>query len=94
MNTGQITTFPYYLNSKTNASGTAGIKVAQTHEQYFQLNMSSGKIVVWYCLAGGDYDKTKNDVVNNYYIYNQGNVTYSGADTPIPTLSPTRPSSS
>lgn len=79
VNTGQITTFPYYLNSKTNASGTAGIKVAQTHEQYFQLNMSSDKIVVWYCLAGGDYDKTKNDVVNNYYIYNQGNVTYSGA---------------
>ena len=35
--------------------------------------------MVWYCLAGGDYDKTKNDVVNNYYIYNQGNVTYSGA---------------
>lgn len=39
VNTGQVTTFPYYLNSKTNASGTAGIKVAQTHEQYFQLNM-------------------------------------------------------
>ncbi len=79
VNTGQVTTFPYYLNTSKNASNQPGITVALTHEQYFQLNMSDDDIVVWYCLAGGDYEQTKNDVVNNYYIYNQGNVTYSGA---------------
>jgi hypothetical protein len=39
--------------------------------------MNSDKVVVWYCLAGSDYDY--NDGVNGYYIYNMGNVTYSGA---------------
>lgn len=40
-------------------------------------------IVVWYCLgASGDgsaiYTSSPNDVRNNYYIYNIGNITYSG----------------
>jgi len=45
-------------------------------------------IVVWYCISGVSdgqykdtniYNITPNDVVNNYYIYTMGNVTYSGA---------------
>lgn len=71
-NQGQITTFPYNLNQTR-------MSVASTHEQYYQLNMNSDDTVVWYCLAGGTYDKMKNDAVNGYYIYNKGNVTYSGA---------------
>ena len=44
-------------------------------------------MVVWYCLDGGTggmgyentyFGATKNDVRNNYYIYNKGNITYSG----------------
>lgn len=72
VNTGQVTTFPYPLGSTIN--------VQSTHEQYYQLNMNSEDIVVWYCLSGGTYSSTyKNDGTNAYYIYNRGNVTYSGA---------------
>lgn len=88
VNKGQITTFPYNVNTsdfdETNTSNT--LSVALTHEQYYQLNMNSDDIVVWYCLASDEKsDNTRsyaahyNDVVNTYYIYNRGNVTYSGA---------------
>jgi hypothetical protein len=41
--------------------------------------MEADDIVVWYCLDGtSDFYKTDNDVRNNYYIYNRGNITYSG----------------
>lgn len=42
-------------------------------------NDGQSDIVVWYCLSGGNYNYSENDVVNNYYIYNKGNITYSGA---------------
>ncbi|WP_283675010.1 DUF5057 domain-containing protein [Butyricicoccus sp. Marseille-Q5471] len=79
VNQGQITTFPYNLN------GSSRLSVAQTHEQYYQLNMNSDDIVVWYSLADpgngekNNYTAHYNDALNNYYIYNKGNVTYSGA---------------
>ena len=42
--------------------------------------MSSDDTVVWYCLSGGKYSEYfKNDGTNAYYIYNKGNVTYTGA---------------
>lgn len=77
VNQGQITQFPYKLEKS--------LKVATTHEQYYQLNMNSDDIVVWYCLAADNdqgsnsFANGKNDVTNSYYIYNRGNVTYSGA---------------
>ncbi|MGM9521967.1 MAG: DUF5057 domain-containing protein [Oscillospiraceae bacterium] len=71
VNQGQITQFPYKLEET--------LTVATTHEQYYQLNMNSDDIVVWYCLAGDNFASGKNDVTNGYYIYNRGNVTYSGA---------------
>ena len=71
------------------------LEISNTHYQWLQPNMEldrngDGKndIVVWYCISGvaGDkykdtniYNITPNDVVNNYYIYTMGNVTYSGA---------------
>ena len=76
VNKGQITTFPYNLNS-------TALSVSETHDQYYQLNMNSDDIVVWYCLSAGTDGKYtnyfKNDGTNAYYIYNRGNVTYSGA---------------
>lgn len=83
VNEGQITTYPFDLNlygfgGNTNASDTA-MTIATTHEQYYQLNMNPADIVVWYCLAGSRYANLPNDVVNAYYIYSVGNVTYSGA---------------
>lgn len=79
VNTGAITEYPYKIGTE--------IPVAQTHAQYYQLDMERNDIVVWYCLDGSAsgtesirnyYTATPNDVRNNYYIYNAGNVTYSG----------------
>lgn len=88
VNQGQITTFPYNVNTKAfDSQNNVGetLTVATTHEQYYQLNMNGDDIVVWYCLGGNNYKSYYNDVVNNYYIYNRGNVTYSGAGHSDPT---------
>ncbi len=86
VNSGQITSYPYLIPDN--------FKVAETHAQYYQLDMSmdddddgENDVVVWYTL--GDFaDGTKNyygkygagcDPANAYYIYNRGNVTYTGA---------------
>ena len=89
LNKGQITTFPYNINTAAFGGTGTTLPVGETHQQYYQLNMSSDDVVVWYCLSSAtvgnntgdaDYDKLyKNDGVNAYYIYNKGNVTYSGA---------------
>ena len=84
VNQGAITEYPYRL-AKT-------INVNQTHAQYYQLDLESdkdgdgeGDIVVWYTMnnsISGDkndvYDHSPSDVRNNYYIYNRGNITYTG----------------
>ena len=73
VNKGPITTYPYEIPEQQG--------VAQTHGQYYQLDLESDDIVVWYALAGGGnnyYSKTYNDGRDNYYIYNKGNITYSG----------------
>lgn len=80
VNKGQITTYPYNINTKNFGGDEKGdITVGVTHEQYYQLNMNSDEIVVWYCLSGDFSTNYKNDGTNAYYIYNRGNVTYSGA---------------
>lgn len=89
VNDGQITQYPYQISKSEQ------LEISNTHYQWLQPNMEldrngDGKndIVVWYCISGvtdGNYKKTNiynitpNDVVNNYYIYTMGNVTYSGA---------------
>ena len=75
VNVGAITEYPYNIPEKIN--------VNDTHPQYYQLDMEESDMVVWYCLSDGNssndfYDASPNDVRNNYYIYNKGNVTYSG----------------
>ncbi|MFW5650078.1 MAG: DUF5057 domain-containing protein [Acetivibrio ethanolgignens] len=76
-NTGQITEYPYKIEESFD--------VATTHFQYYQLDMEADDIVVWYCLSDNkmnkqpwDYSYLPNDARNNYYIYNRGNITYSG----------------
>ncbi len=92
VNKGQITTYPYNVNTAAfggkdgSITGYGGsyMKIGTTHEQYFQINMNTDDIVVWYCMSNGGYDENSyyddvpNDCVNAYYIYNKGNVTYSG----------------
>lgn len=70
-NEGQLVSYPYELPED--------LKVAPTHPQYYQLNLEDNDTVVWYTLQSGDKTcSIKNDVRNNYYIYNKGNITYSG----------------
>ncbi len=86
VNEGQITTYPYNINTALfQGTGTADyMQVLKTHEQYYQLNMNSDDIVVWFCLSGGSatsgyyYNDVPYDVINSYYIFTRGNVTYSG----------------
>lgn len=85
VNKGQITEYPYKIAEK--------FEVAQTHAQYYELdytadddNDGQSDLVVWYCLGGRNtndqsetiYSQSPNDVRNNYYIYNKGNITYTG----------------
>lgn len=78
VNEGQITTYPYYLDEE--------ITTASTHSQYFTLDLNADDdgdnetdLVVWYTLGGATtYKASPRDVVNNYYIYNKGNITYTG----------------
>lgn len=65
-------------------------KIALTHGQYYQLNLEDEDTICWYTLSDveknsdGNYDNkgwytaSNHDGANNYYIYSNGNVTYSG----------------
>ncbi len=86
VNKGQITEYPYKLADD--------FEVAATHAQYYELDYTidddqdgQSDLVVWYCLGGRTsdsgqtetiYSQSPNDVRNNYYIYNKGNITYTG----------------
>ena len=67
-NSALITNYPYELSS--------GIAVAQTHNQWYQLNLEDEDVVPWFNLVGGKYNQF--DSRNNYYTYSKGNITYSG----------------
>jgi len=97
LNEGQITTYPYDVNtadfsgsdSAVTSAGADFMNVGLTHDQYYQINLNSDDIVVWYCMANygvtsststhGYYSNLPNDATNAYYIFSKGNVTYSGA---------------
>lgn len=86
VNDGQITEYPYKLSDE--------FMVSNTHGQYYQLDFMADDdgdgqtdLVVWFCLGGRTngntrqetiYSMSPNDVANNYYIYNKGNITYTG----------------
>ena len=85
LNEGQLTIYPYVLPDQ--------FKVTRTHSQYFQLDMDTdddgdgeSDVVVWYTLGGNghDFDPYADNVggpmaSDGYYIYNKGNITYTGA---------------
>lgn len=88
VNEGQITKYPYDLskiaNSGDDGNGNAVYKTANTHGQAYQCNIEDPNTIVWFALADKSDSKTNwyrtspNDGANNYYVYNRGNVTYSG----------------
>lgn len=85
LNEGQLTIYPYVLPDQ--------FKVTSTHSQYFQLDMDidddgdgESDVVVWYTLGGNghSFDPYADNVggpmaSDGYYIYNKGNITYTGA---------------
>lgn len=86
VNEGQITDYPFHIGES--------LEVATTHPQYFQLNLDTDSrddnfnddIVVWYAIDGYSngknssyYSMDHNDARNNYYIFNKGNITYTGS---------------
>ena len=84
-NEGQITQYPYKIGDWSNHNtvfDNTKLKVAQTHGQYYQLNMEDPEVTVWYCLAddgkSDTYGVSPNDASNNYYIYSKDNIFYSG----------------
>jgi hypothetical protein len=88
VNKGQITTYPFDINTAAfsgdtyNPAGDNSMPVQLTHAQNYQLNINSDDMVVWYCLADDSYNSgvyQTNDVVNAYYVYTCGNVTYTGS---------------
>ena len=85
-NKGIITQYPFTLSDSLNISGT--------HAQAYALELDSSKMTVWYSLAGGNnakqetdtkasassmYAASRNDGMDNYFIYSYGNVNYCGA---------------
>lgn len=77
INDGQITNFPFVIGDS--------ISIRETHNQYYTLDLNGDSdndgqadAVVWFGLSGGKFAKAPGDVKNNYYIYNKGNVTYTG----------------
>ena len=92
VNKGQITSYPYNINTGEftgnekngflyTGATNANMKVSFTHAQWYQLNTNADNIVVWYTVdnASGSDLYGYNDCTNNYYIYNCGNITYTGA---------------
>ena len=85
VNSGQITEYPYNIDETFDAT--------HSHPQYLQLNMDTDSrdennnddIVVWYSLSKIDWWKdsyfaaNEMDVRNNFFIYNKGNITYTGS---------------
>ena len=96
VNKGQITSYPFDINSAQfggSADTDGKISISDTHTQYYQLNLNSDDIVVWYCLAGDDefdyFNYMPNDVVNSYYLFSRGNVIYTGFGHSAPIISET-----
>ncbi len=85
VNSGQITEYPYTIADTFHAT--------YSHPQYLQLNMDTDSrdannnddIVVWYVLdkipqwCDSIFAAHEKDVRNNFFIYNKGNITYTGS---------------
>jgi len=76
INEGQITTYPFDINTSDFGGTGTTMSIRDTHQQYYQIDMNPENVVVWYCLSSSSYEK--NDAANAYYIFSNGNATYSG----------------
>ena len=77
-NEGIVTLYPFNIGSN--------LKIANTLSQGFALDTEDPDLVCYYSLAGGNqgtvssqYSADPHDGTNNYFIYQKGTVTYTGA---------------
>jgi hypothetical protein len=74
-NEGQMTSFPFTLDNE--------ISIAQTHNQYFALDLEQPDLIPWYNIKEMETDtetgRTVGDARNHYNMYTKGNITHSGA---------------
>lgn len=89
VNEGQITNYPYILPENFVVNNTHG-QYFQLNMESDQDEDGSPDITVWYTLGYNEwrnkekdeqypYNSTPKDGVNLYYIYNCGNITYTGS---------------
>ncbi|MEK5399625.1 DUF5057 domain-containing protein [Paenibacillus sp. FSL K6-2859] len=71
VNDGLLTQYPFNLSEQDDKN-----KVANTHNQYFTLDLEDSTVIPWYNITGSNRDI--NDSWNHYYTYSKGSVTYSG----------------
>lgn len=70
INRAQISSYPFNLSND--------IPVAETHTQWYQLNLEDEDVVPWYNLSSTSNNFDSGDSRNYYYTYSKGNITYSG----------------
>lgn len=92
VNKGVITQYPYLIDEEIIVSNTHA-QYYQLDLDTDSDGDGYGDVNVWYCISSIEgprptadnknewddvYDYSPNDVRNNYYIYNRGNITYTG----------------
>ena len=87
INQGQVTEYPFQIPDTFEVANTHGQWLQLNLDTDSSDAYTNDDIVVWYAIsnvkntenAGRDYYQASlNNARNNYYIYNRGNVTYSG----------------
>lgn len=87
MNEGQITEYPFKIPDTFEVSSTHGQWLQLNLDTDSNDAYTNDDIVVWYTISNAYtntedtldyYQSSLNNARNNYYIYNRGNVTYSG----------------
>ncbi|KAI7263183.1 hypothetical protein KC345_g9204 [Hortaea werneckii] len=76
VNNGLLTQYPFNLN---NASSTY-YPVAETHDQFFMLDLERADVVPWYNIKSesGKIQRDVDDSYNHFYTYSVGSITFSG----------------
>lgn len=88
LNEGQITEYPFKIPDTFEVSNTHGQWLQLNLDTDKRDQYTNDDIVVWYAISNAKasndsevldyYQSSINNARNNYYIYNRGNVTYSG----------------
>ncbi|WP_339311839.1 DUF5057 domain-containing protein [Paenibacillus sp. FSL M7-0896] len=76
VNNGLLTQYPFNLNTANNTY----YPVAETHDQFFMLDLERADVVPWYNIKSesGKIQRDVDDSYNHFYTYSVGSITFSG----------------